>query len=327
LTGYPPKPKDDGSYAISKIRLQFVSNQARDLIMQLMSENPEDRPSADEVARLPLLQSSRHKLWAKSVRLDEQLLDQMYAYSAFPLLKKAAVVAMVSRAESDADFLAAVEKFMSLASSMTSGVTVDDIHEALSQELMGDMQRSVFQTLRTSARPRLARPHGPGRVGPERRRHRQSSSMARARFNEELRAELEQLVYKIDVSGDGQLTYSEWLAATVEPLWYTDPQRIASAFRLFDFDGDGMISASDLKQVIPDVFNKLTVDAVLQESQLSAQQTSWLTQEQFTLLLQTQNPSFFTLMRIANGVEDPLVAKEVPPAIHEGSLTSLSSDV
>jgi len=134
--------------------------------------------------------------------------------------------------------------------------------------------------------------------------------VATACFNDDLRADLEQLVYKIDVSGDGYVTYSEWLAATVESSWYTDPQRIAAAFRVFDYDGDGMISASDLKTVMPDVFHKLTVDAVLQESQLSAKQTSWLTQEQFALLLQTQNPSFFTLKRIANGVEDPLVAAD-----------------
>mmetsp|Transcript_11083 Transcript_11083/g.25185 ORF Transcript_11083/g.25185 Transcript_11083/m.25185 type:complete len:638 (-) Transcript_11083:256-2169(-) len=314
LTGHPPKQKEDGNYAISKIRLQFVSNEVRALIEQLMQPLPENRPTARQISRMPVLQKFRLRLSAKTIRLDAQLLDQMYAYSSYPLLKKAALVAMVSRAESDADFMPSIEKFLSLDSNMTSGIDADDVYEALSEELLGDMPRCVRQTLASAASdgrataPGTTRALGQRRAG--RRRERLSSKATTQRFREEIRAEIEQLIHKMDASGTGQINFSEWLAATVEPSWYSDPVRISAVFRLFDFDGDGLISEDDLNNVIPNVFNKLTVDAVLQESQLGTKQHSWIREEHFALLLKTENPSFFTLQRLAEGVEGPLVASE-----------------
>jgi len=65
-----------------------------------------------------------------------------------------------------------------------------------------------------------------------------------------------------------------------------------------------MISEDDLKRVIPDVFKKLTVETVLQESQLSTKQTSWISEECFSMLIRTQNASVFTLKRMCDGMED-----------------------
>ncbi|CAE8589236.1 unnamed protein product, partial [Polarella glacialis] len=79
---------------------------------------------------------------------------------------------------------------------------------------------------------------------------------------------------------------------------------------LFDWDGDGMISEDDLKRVIPDVFKKLTVETVLQESQLGATKNSWISEEHFSLLIRTQNASVFTLTRIVNGAEELALGEE-----------------
>ncbi|CAE8615381.1 unnamed protein product, partial [Polarella glacialis] len=126
----------------------------------------------------------------------------------------------------------------------------------------------------------------------------------------DLRAEVEKLMHKVDASGTGQMGYSEWLAATADPAWYNDSGRISSCFRLFDWDGDGMISEDDLKRVIPDVFKKLTVETVLQESQLGATKNSWISEEHFSLLIRTQNASVFTLTRIVNGAEELALGEE-----------------
>lgn len=306
LTGHAPKAKEDGSYVMSKIRLNFVSDEARELVQQLTRPEPQERPSAEEVLRLPILQGSAERLRKRSKSMDAQLLDQMHAYGNFPLLKKAALVAMVSRAESDEHFAPSIERFMSLDRNMTSSIDVEDLYGALSEEMLQDMQ-TLVQKLVAKANNGNSKKNGRKQrstAAQSMSRHMLSSMMDR--FRADLKDDVERLVNKVDATGTGHISYSEWLAATADPAWYTDPFHINATFRLFDIDGDGMISEDDLKSVIPDVFKKLTVKAVLQESQLSAKQTSWISQECFSLLLKTQNASVFTLQRICDGLEDPV---------------------
>lgn len=289
LTGHPPKAREDGSYVMSKIRLNFVSDEARALLELLTRPEPQDRPSAEEVLRSPVLQGSARRLRARSARLDAQLLDQMYSYGSFPLLKKAAIVAMVTRAESDADFAPSIERFMSLDRNLTSGIDTEDIYGALSEEMLDDMRKLVRKSTAGEARSRRGRSRArrPNVTLPA-SRPKPPLECTMKKFQMELREDVARLVNKVDATGTGHISYSEWLAATADPAWYTDPLHISAAFRLFDFDGDGMISEEDLKCVIPDVFEKLTVKAVLQESQLSAKQTSWINEECFSLLIRTQ---------------------------------------
>jgi len=298
LTGNPPKQKDDMSYKIDKMRLRYVSVEARALVEWLTQDAPEDRPSIDEIASSPAMRKRWQQLRKSSGRLGSHLLDQMHAYSSYPLLKKAALVAMVSRAESDADFLPLIEKFMSFGShkSMNYCIGVDDLYRALHDEVLGDMERNVKTVLQ-----------GDMSFSNSGRRRRKRRRPATERFKEELLSQVEELIRKIDCDASGTISYSEWLAATVEPWWYSEPERISSTFRLFDHDADGMISEADLKKVIPATFAGVEVDAVLQESQLSGVQNSWISKEQFSLLMRTRNLSAFSLRRIAEGVQEPLL--------------------
>ncbi|CAJ1351640.1 unnamed protein product [Effrenium voratum] len=305
LTGHPPKAKEDGSYVMSKIRLNFVSAEARDLVHSLTRPEPQERPSAEEVLRMPLLRTSVERLRARSARMDAQLLDQMYSYGSFPLLKKAAIVAMVTRAESDADFAPSIQRFMSLDRNMTSGIDAEDIYGALSDEMLQDMRQLVRNSLPKAQRRASGQPSR-GQLASEKQNRHLLVSMVE-RFRSDLRSEVDRLVHKVDATGMGHISYSEWLAATADPVWYTHPAHISATFRLFDFDGDGMISEEDLKKIIPDVFKKLTVTAVLEEAQLSAKATTWISEDCFSLLLRTQNASVFTLQRICDGCEDPVM--------------------
>jgi len=313
LTGHAPKPKECGSYVTSKIRMQYVSQEMRDLLAWLMQPKPEDRPSAHEILQLPLLKRIGAKNWEHSARLDAQLLDNMYAYSSFPLLKKAALVAMVSRAESDDNFSSCIAKFMSLHSSKTSGLNAHDVYEALNAELIDDMADKAQRFL-SGLPPFPSSPVGSvRRLARRRRRGAKTESEGavadgRERFKKLLTQAAEDLIHKIDVSKDNQISYSEWLAATVDASWYTDKQRIKATFKLFDSDGDGVISQEDLKKVIPDVFNKVDVEHVLLESQHRLAHTgSGMSEKDFALLLQTRKPSHYTLTRIRDGLEQQLL--------------------
>lgn len=304
LTGAPPKQKEDGTYSVNKMRLRYVSEEMRALIDWLTQAKPEDRPSIEDVAQTPLIVSSQRRLRESTAGNCVQVLDQMYRYASFPLLKKAALVAMVSRAESDVDFLPCIERFMSFGShhSMNYAISATDIHQALLEELSREMDTSVRLALHSEKSSRMrVRSRTPARGLP--------GKIFGRRFKQELRAEVDQLVQKIDCDGDGSISYSEWLAATVDARWYRDPTRISATFQRFDHDQDGMISEDDLLHVIPDLFTGVAVKEMLQESQLSARPHSWLSEEDFSLLMRSGSASTFTLQRMAKGGSGPLSAK------------------
>lgn len=322
LTGYPPKVKDNGEYSISKVRLRFISEEMLKLVEWFMQPKPEDRPSAWEAYQLPALMKMRSQGWANSARLDVQLLDNMYAYSSFPLLKKAALVAMVSRAESDFVFSRCIAKFMSLEQG-TSGIGPEDMYKCLHAELVDDVgsqaRKLVSSALGSGADCIQPKPCRLRRNPLGKRRQRREAAEAGAaspigdaakgleRFQSDLLKVAEELVHRMDVSDSHRVSYSEWLAATVDFDWYADSQRITNIFRLFDVDSDGIISHSDLKRVLPDVFNKLEVEDVLLESQhCHTDRGVGMRQKDFALLLQTHRPSSFTLRRMRSGMEDAL---------------------
>jgi calcium-dependent protein kinase len=55
-----------------------------------------------------------------------------------------------------------------------------------------------------------------------------------------------------DSNGDGQIDYTEFLAAAFQKDILLSTQNLRTAFSIFDKDGDGSISKEDLKQVFGD---------------------------------------------------------------------------
>merc|ERR1719163_567800 len=58
--------------------------------------------------------------------------------------------------------------------------------------------------------------------------------------------DLEQLLMDIDTDGSGEIDYTEFLAATLDAKVYTQEEICWTAFRIFDRDGDGLITAEEL---------------------------------------------------------------------------------
>lgn len=82
-------------------------------------------------------------------------------------------------------------------------------------------------------------------------------------------AEVADLMNEIDVDGNHKIEFSEFLALMSRQLKSTDSeQELLEAFKVFDKNGDGLISAAELKHVLTSIGEKLTdaeVDDMLRE--------------------------------------------------------------
>jgi len=66
-------------------------------------------------------------------------------------------------------------------------------------------------------------------------------------YNEQ---EIADLIKKIDIDGDGEINYSEFLMASLNQNALLSSERLEQAFRLFDIDGNGEISIQELQSLL-----------------------------------------------------------------------------
>ncbi|KAH3902974.1 calmodulin SCDLUD_000574 [Saccharomycodes ludwigii] len=82
-------------------------------------------------------------------------------------------------------------------------------------------------------------------------------------------AEVADLMNEIDINGNHTIEFGEFLALMSRQLKSNDSeQELLEAFKVFDKNGDGMISAAELKHVLTSIGEKLTdaeVDEMLNE--------------------------------------------------------------
>lgn len=82
-------------------------------------------------------------------------------------------------------------------------------------------------------------------------------------------SEVTDLMNEIDVDGNHKIEFSEFLALMSRQLKSNDSeQELLEAFKVFDKNGDGLISAAELKHVLTSIGEKLTdaeVDEMLRE--------------------------------------------------------------
>lgn len=62
--------------------------------------------------------------------------------------------------------------------------------------------------------------------------------------------EVDRIMKIADTDGSGDIDYSEWTIATVNKKKLLTNEKLELAFNLFDKDGSGAISASEVKDVL-----------------------------------------------------------------------------
>ena len=66
--------------------------------------------------------------------------------------------------------------------------------------------------------------------------------------------ELDEILKSIDTDGSGKVDYTEFIAATMEKNIYMKEEKLFMAFKMFDIDGSGKISADELKETLGSYF-------------------------------------------------------------------------
>ena len=80
------------------------------------------------------------------------------------------------------------------------------------------------------------------------------------------------MINEVDVDGNGTIDFGEFLTMMARKLKDTDGEdEIREAFRVFDKDGNGFISAAELRHVMTNLGEKLTdeeVDEMIREADI-----------------------------------------------------------
>ncbi|XP_045156523.1 calmodulin-beta-like, partial [Mercenaria mercenaria] len=84
-------------------------------------------------------------------------------------------------------------------------------------------------------------------------------------------AELEDMINEVDADGSGTIDFPEFLTMMSKKMKTEDDgdEEIREAFRVFDRDGNGFISAAELRHVMTNLGEKLTdeeVDEMIKEA-------------------------------------------------------------
>jgi len=76
-------------------------------------------------------------------------------------------------------------------------------------------------------------------------------------------AEVKKMIEEVDIDGNGIIDFDEFVMMMNRRNKETDAEEeVINAFRVFDDDYDGVISTSELKQILTNLGDKLTEDEV-----------------------------------------------------------------
>lgn len=80
--------------------------------------------------------------------------------------------------------------------------------------------------------------------------------------------EIDRIIKEVDFAGNGQINYTEFIAATISVNKVLNHSRLESLFDQFDKDGTGFVTPQNMREVFQQIDKKLTntqIDKILKD--------------------------------------------------------------
>lgn len=244
LAGYPPFHGSDDDMRTSIIKADVdwkhprrwakVSHDAIDFVAALLRPSPGERLDAQAALNhrwlTATVASNRPTLSAAAIR-------SINSYADAPLLRRA-VLQLVARELAPEEVADLRCSFLEIAGDEEGTVRLSELKAAIRGDAPVDCT-------------------GPEPKTPARRTRRASTD------------KLTELFQAMDVNGDQQIYYSDFLAATMSEEHKVREEHLRAAFRRLDADNSGAISAADIVSTIGETFEGVETHCLMRDAGLS----------------------------------------------------------
>uniref|UniRef100_A0A3B0MGI9 Calcium-dependent protein kinase 1 n=1 Tax=Theileria annulata TaxID=5874 RepID=A0A3B0MGI9_THEAN len=237
LCGYPPftSPMDTeiirliiaGNYSYPDKEWHDVSDEAKNLIDLMLTYNPDKRISAAQALNHPwILKFSKAGKAAPPTKSMSLALKNLKTFTKTQKFEQAVMLLMANKFTSNDEINELSKLFSELD---TNGDGTLDRSELI------EGYRSIKQNLRDGC-----------------------SRMT----DEEIEEEVDEIIRACDLDHSGSIDYSEFITGCIDKLTLLSKERLKLAFSIFDIDGSGKISNSELSQILgvsngPNIFNQI----------------------------------------------------------------------
>ncbi|KAG0497010.1 hypothetical protein HPP92_001701 [Vanilla planifolia] len=141
-------------------------------------------------------------------------------------------------------------------------------------------------------------------------------------------AELQDMINEVDADGNGTIDFPEFLTLMSRKMKDTDSEEeLKEAFRVFDKDQNGFISAAELRHVMTNLGEKLTdeeVDEMIREADVDGD--GQINYEEFVkVMMASEEERLFKQILLSNGRQGWLfeeVKKKIDSCLHEIGLNN-----
>jgi calcium-dependent protein kinase len=214
LCGYPPfNGRTDSAIMRDVVQSEFefpspewdeVSDEAKDLVRQLLNKDPEARISARQALEHPWLQKAEHRELEPD--LAANVFSNLRSFHIDRQLQQATLTFITSQLSTRKEREALEEVFRQLDT---------DKNGALSRQELIDGFLLIYDT-----------------------------------SLEEITAEVDRIMEKVDTDHSGQIDYNEFAIAAINRQKLVSKSRIEAAFKAFDTDKSGGISVGEVKAML-----------------------------------------------------------------------------